>query len=101
MGPLLRCSRGSDLLRYQPCCCEISALSYLCDVQVRVRFDVKEALRELTRLELVERVGSEEENGNAGSLYACVKSEDAIQHLEDTWRSILQGRLQSVEAPSN
>ena len=73
------------------------------EMQVRVRFDVDEALEELTRLELVERIGSAEGNGNGNgsSLYKCVKSEDAIQNLDHTWRAILQSRLQNVEAPSD
>ena len=88
----------------------------LCGMQVRVRFDVEEALEELTRLELVEKLGSNESNGSGnrngngnangngngdgGPLYKCVKPEDAIQRLEDTWQAILQSRLQSVEGAS-
>ncbi len=71
-------------------------------MQVRVRFDVEEALEELSRLELVEKIGVSDGNGNGSgsSVYRCVKSEDATQHLDNTWRAILQSRLRSVEAPS-
>lgn len=74
-----------------------------CGMQVRVRFDVEEALKELTRLELVEKIGGNGGNGNGsgGSVYKCVKSEDAVQHLDNTWRAILQSRLQSVQGPSD
>ena len=74
-------------------------------MQVRVRFDVEEALKELTRLELVEKVRGSDGNGNgngsSSSVYRCVESEDAIQHLDNTWRAILQSRLKSVEATSD
>ena len=72
-------------------------------MQVRVRFDVEEALEELTRLELVEKLGSSESNGSGdrngdgGLVYKCVKPEAAIQRLEHTWGAILRSRLQSVE----
>ena len=70
-------------------------------VQVRVRFDVEEALEELTQLDLIERVGSKEGNGDGKALYACVEPEAAMQHLQNTWESILQNRLHSVKAPAN
>ena len=70
-------------------------------MQVRVRFDVKEALEELTRLKLIESVGSEGENGIEGPLYSCVKPQEATKQLQHTWESILEGRLQSVQAPSS
>ena len=66
---------------------------------MRVRFDVEEALEELMRLELVERVGSEGGNGDGEALYACVEPEAAMRHLQNTWESILQNRLHSVKAP--
>lgn len=68
-----------------------------------MRFDVEEALEELTRLQLVEKVGSEESgNGNesGGTRYTCMGSQEATQHLQSAWEGILQGRLQSIEAPS-
>ena len=67
-----------------------------------MRFDVDEALKELTRLELVEQIGSAEADGNGtgSSLYKCMKPEDATEHLDQAWQAILQSRLRSVEAPS-
>lgn len=70
---------------------------------MRVCFDVEEALQELTRLELVERVEIDAGNGNGNGsdspVYRCVKPEDATQRLDKAWRAILQSRLRSVEAP--
>ena len=68
---------------------------------MRVRFDVEEALEELTRLELIKSVGSEAGNGDGEALYACVEPEAAMQHLQNTWESILQNRLHSVKAPAS
>ena len=68
---------------------------------MRVRFDVEEALEELTRLRVVERVGSEKGNGDSEALYACVEPEAAMQHLQSTWETILHNRLHSVKAPAS
>ena len=68
---------------------------------MRVRFDVEEALEELTRLELIKRVGFEGGNGDGEALYACVEPEAAMQHLQKTWESALQNRLHSVKAPAS
>ncbi len=70
-------------------------------MQVRVRFDVKEALEELTRLQLIKSMGSEGDNGSEDPFFSCVEPQKASEQLQHTWESILKGRLQSVQTPSS